>query len=379
MRCDAVRPCLTLVKHLIGAGALVLLLVPRPAGAASVTVGCPGAPGGPYDYASLSEAIFGVGPHGPNVITVEGVCHNEPNPLIIGFWNLTVIAGPAGATISRDLTACGGAPTSDGSRVTLSIIDSQSIVLTGLVVSGGRGIGITDGSSVNGLALTVQNSLGNGIGVSNSSLSLGMPGSGPFAGMPTVVQDHCGSGISAGTGASVALGPGTTVQGNSGSGLFAAGDAGLNGGTNVATPILIQNNQLQGVAVNSQGSVNFNGEVIIQNNALAGGQRRAAIVSFGGVIGVNSSGLQVVDNQGAGIEALTQSTIRLAGPSADPVVTISGNTGPGINLSQMSMAWVTAATSVTGNGAGNVTCDSTSNVFGDDSGILQSKCKAVKK
>jgi hypothetical protein len=361
-------------------GAAVLLLAPRPAEAASVTVGCSGAPGPAYDYSSLTAALAALDPRVANLITVEGVCHNEPQPEIVGFWSLSIMAGPAGATISRDQTACGGSPTGSGNRVALPIIDSQSIVLTGLVVSGGRGVAITDGSSVNAFALTVQNSFGNGISTSNSSLNLGMPGSGPFAGVPSVVQDNCGSGMSNGDGASVSLNPGTTVQDNGGSGLNLSGSASFNGGTNPATPILIQNNQQQGVAVGVAGAVNFSGQVIVQNNSLDSSNPSAAgIIAFGGTVGVNTSGLQVVNNQGAGIQALLQGRIRLAGPSSSPAVTISGNTGAGILLSQMSMAWVTPVSSVSGNGAGNATCDSTSHVFGDDSGIVKSGCKLVKK
>jgi hypothetical protein len=57
--------------------------------------------------------------------------------------------------------------------------------------------------------------------------------------------------------------------------------------------------------------------------------------------------------------------------------TISGNSEGGLRLMQMSMAWLSSGSMIFNNGGRDATCDPTSYLFGDASGIAVNKCRTV--
>ena len=241
-------------------------------------------------------------------------------------------------------------------------------------------------SSVNLNGVTVENSFGNGISVNDAStLNLAGFGAGPGGEnpgpTPNFVQNNCGTGIGVSYGSTASLNLGNTVQGNGGQGLNVGGSASLNASADSTGQILIQNNQRQGVAAGTPGNVSFGGQVIIQNNSTLSDPSAfpAGVIAFGGSIGVNSSGLQILNNGGSGILALLQGRGRLGSAPAGADITISGNTGEGLRLTQMSMGWSFAGSTISGNTGANATCDATSYLFGDVTGIAGNNCKNTDK
>ena len=380
MRLPVVSNQVLLLKRLlllIGT-VVVLALAPSAAHAADVSVGCPRAPLGPYTYTSMFAALDKLDPSVPNTITVKGICHDEPGLAgpgvqIVGFENLTIQTGPGEeARISENQTSCVSTPVDRANAPALAITDSHGLRLIGLIISGGRGVQINE-SSVTGFGLTVENSFGNGITV-NAGSTLRLSGMlGDFH-LPNIIQNNCGTGINVSYGSTLDLNFGSTVQGN-GLGLGVQGSANLNATADPSEQIRIQNNRGFGIA--ASGRVTFAGQVIVENNSVdPSAVFPAGVFVFGGEIHVNSSGLRILNNHGPGIWTLLQSTVRLGNPnpSTPADITISGNTEEGLRLTQMSMGWSFAGSAISGNTGAGVTCDVTSYLFGNVTGISANKC-----
>jgi hypothetical protein len=371
----ALAPCLL---------ALSILVPSTTARAATVSVGCPGATGGPYDHASLTAALVALDPNIPNTINVEGDCHNEAVQLF-GFRSLT-IQGPTGgtATISHDQGTCGTPASGFAGRPVLLATDSHQLQLRRLILTGGAGVSLDD-SSGGMQAVTVENSIGNGINLNNAS-NLGFQGvsGGPT---PNVIQNNCGTGLTVSPGSSAGMNNSNTIQNNGGQGVFVSGNLNLNGGPDASNQILIQNNTRQGIVAGQRAAqVSAGGHVVIQNNALANEPEfvfRAGV--FGnGTIAINSgptSAIRIVNNGGPGIWMDLGGVARLGNPTPGVVadITVNGNTNEGLKLTHMSTGWTLPGTMISGNGSSDATCDKTSLLFGDVSGIGKIKCSNVEK
>jgi len=136
------------------------------------------------------------------------------------------------------------------------------------------------------------------------------------------------------------------------------------------------------VIIEEQGRVDINGQVILQNNAtnpITAFDRAAVVISKGGTLNVNGSGLRIMNNNGPGIWAYMLSKLQLGPLQGGAIITISGNREEGLRLTQMSVAWSFAGSTISGNTGADATCDKTSLLFGDVSGISVIKCAHTER
>lgn len=367
------NPHATILKCVLLLIATATVLAPTNVQAVDVTVGCAGAPAG-LTYSTITAALATLNPSVPNTIFVQGTCTNE-DLQIIGFNQLTIQApGGITATIEQDQTPCDMSPSTDHANLpVLTIIDSHQINLRRLVIRGGSGVSIDD-SSVTTIGVTVEKSIGVfGIATNNAS-RLALTG----GVTPNFIQDNCGTAIGVSLASTVNLSSDNTIRNNR-QGLSVNGRATLNAG---AGAILIEFNQQQGVIIQEQGRVDINGQVIVQNNAtnpITTRDRAAVVIGKGGTLNVNGSGLQIMNNNGPGIWAYMLSKVQLGPLSGGANITISGNREEGLRLTQMSVGWSFAGSTITGNTGADVTCDKTSLLFGDVEGISVNKCAHTER
>ena len=97
--------------------------------------------------------------------------------------------------------------------------------------------------------------------------------------------------------------------------------------------------------------------------------------AVGGLLLIGGGGVQITGNNGPGIWLDMQAKLRLGPPlngtSSD--FTINGNAEEGVRVLHMSIVWSNSGT-LFGNGVADLTCDGSSLVFGDVTGIAVNKC-----
>lgn len=288
------------------AAAVMALLATRDATAApSLRVNCNAGQTISREIARLTA----MGPAGPNKILVSGTC-NE-NVTINGMANLTLEGDPS-ATINGN---------ANGNGVALFVTESQNITVNNFTINGFGVYCAASSCLLNND--TVQNSGGNGVAVGvSASMILNN----------STVQNNAGAGMAIRVDGNATL-AGSTVQGNAGAGV-----------TLQAGGVLTVTLQSQGFIITGPAGTT------IQNNG-----------QDGILADVNST---VRIQLGANITGNARDGIRLEGGSKAILssLDVTGNTGHGVRIGDLSFAEFVGQNTVTGNnlGAGkplDVVCD----------------------
>lgn len=260
--------------------------------------------------------------------------------------------------------------------------------------------------------------------------STGMSASGSYVSFNgrTTIEDNGGNGINA-NGSFVQINGGGTIEDNAGSGITITGGR------------LVVNGQVQenfirgnGFGVNiSGGTATFNGQNTIQNNGdtgvqvaggasatfsalqLSDGSSRVNVIEGHGTIGLHVaaaasatlSGPNIIRNNGGagfglndehgGVNIGTVSRVQFTGGNQitnniGPGVTarfngaialgdsvVTNNAEQGLLLIRQSVGVVETGARISGNGTANVSCDTTSLVAGDLSGISSIDCAKIER
>ena len=409
---------------------LSLLLFPSTGWAAfvNVQVVCPG--GGPSAFPSISAALATLDPNDANTITVTGTCAD--NIFIANFERLFIQSAPG-----QTATIIAAKP----SGIVLHTFQSTGILLSGLVFQGGStGVLLNQGSNVTIVDCTMQQNSGDGLHMQMNSVLVmenstiqdnqgdGLSAAGgseaTLATNPNQrirILSNGGNGIALdGSNMQVNFGV-LDVENNAGSAIIQTGgrmlifDGGVQGGN------LFQGNG-EGIDVFNAGSAQFFGKNVIRNNGDVGVQILGSSVAFNGratvieghaTLGVNvvrqgelsMGGPHLIQNNGS---ATADSTLRggirvsRASVTLQNGVQIIGNVGPGIRADFNTGALVTNVTvsnnseegvrvgrqsvsefippfTIAGNGAASVSCDTTSLVFGDLSGVTNLDCSRIER
>jgi hypothetical protein len=116
------------------------------------------------------------------------------------------------------------------------------------------------------------------------------------------------------------------------------------------------------------------GPHLIQNNGSA-----TADPTFRGGIRVNrgsltlQNGVTITGNVGPGIRADFNTGVLVA------IVTVSNNSEEGIRVGRQSVSQFLPPVTIAGNGAASVSCDTTSLLFGDLTGIADLDCSRIER
>ena len=419
--------------------AVASFLLPTAARAANVTVDCTGAT--PGAFSSITAALNSLpvnSPSEPNIITVTGPC--TENVFIIERERLVIQAAPGQtATInaadpSADVLGIGGSR-----RITLLGLILQG-GQTGVIVDRGSEVEIRNSTiqsnSGDGLVVqigsvlvmensTIQNNGGNGLtDAAGSSVTLAT-----FPAQRIRILGNAGDGIDV-DGSFLQVNFGTLdVENNAGAAIFQLGGRLLIFGGGVGGGNLFQNNG-EGIDVFRAASANFFGRNTIRNNGDVGVQVLGSSVAFNGrilpdgtffatvieghaTVGVNVVRLgeftmngphQIQNNGTATADPTLRGGIRMIRGSLTLTggVQISNNTGPGIRADQNTGLSVTNITdsnnseegvkvgrqsvagffpplTIVGNGVASISCDTTSLVFGDLTGITNIDCSQIER
>lgn len=406
--------------------------------AANVQVVCPG--GGPGMYSSINAALSALDPHGPNTITVSGTC--VENIFIDKFERLFILAAPGQtATITAADPSGIVLQTFQSTGILVSGLTFQG-GSTGVLLNQGSNVNIVNctmqGNSGDGLDMqmastlilensTIQGNQGSGLSVavgSNATMAVspnqrirvlnnggdGIDVDGSFfqVNFGTLdVENNAGAAIFQTGGRLLIFGGGSVGGGNlfqgNGEGIdvFNAGSAQLFGrnvirnngdvglqilGSSVAisgrgtlpdgslNSTIVEGHATVGVNVVRLGELSMSGTHQIQNN----GSLAADPTLRGGIRVVRGSltltnGVQISNNTGPGIRA-DQNT----GTSVTNVA-VTGNTEEGIHVDRQSDAGFFQPLSIVGNGIASISCDTTSLVFGDLTGVAGINCTHIER
>ncbi|MEK7413760.1 MAG: right-handed parallel beta-helix repeat-containing protein, partial [Planctomycetota bacterium] len=270
---------------------------------ANVTVDC-----GAKKSNSITAALGALNKHGPNTILITGTCNEALS--IDGYDHLTLLGNPT-ATISDPTPS--QSPEDEDTTVVL-IFDSDRVVLQGITINGGATGIACQGFSVCWLQdVHVHGTFGIAVQFIRSS---------GFLFDDTVIEDNVGFGLSALSGSNVSLGPRNS---------------------NVAPTI--QRNET-GAFVGDNSHVQFTGSSVQDNSG----------VGIQVVRGSNVRVLGPVTGNGAEGVILVGSTARIAG------ATITGNTGNGVVVANLSYANFSGGNTINGNDTLDVNCSSTTAV-----------------
>jgi hypothetical protein len=253
-----------------------------------------------------------IGAAGPHNVLVSGTC-NE-NVIVTGMNNLTIQGNPT-ATVNGN---------ANGFAIVLWVTDSQNFALNNITLSG---VGVAGGvycaaATCHLNSDTVQNSVGNGVGVGPSSTV--------FLDSSTV-QQNATAGVHVGGQGNVVL-SGATVQSNGGAGvLLQAGGS------------LITTAQGQGYEITGPAST------LIQNNGQDG-----IFADVNSSLRINFTTISGNNRDGVRLEGGAKAQFAIA--------SITGNTGHGLRLGDLSFAEFRDGNSITGNNSGaatplDVVCD----------------------
>ncbi|MBS1839802.1 MAG: right-handed parallel beta-helix repeat-containing protein [Acidobacteria bacterium] len=419
---------------------VVYLTVTIPAGrAANVNVACPG--GGPGAFPSISAALNSLNPNDSNTISVSGAC--VENVFFANFERLLIIAAPGQSpTItaadpngivlqmfqSTGVTLIG--LTFQGGSTGVLLNQGSNATISNCTFQGNSGDGL-DMQMASTLVLensTIQNNQGNGMSI----------GAGSNATMSTNPNERIrvlhngGDGIDVdGSYFQVNFGV-LDVENNGGAALVQSGgrlvvfaDQSTGGGN------LFQGNG-EGIDIFNAASAHFFGRNVIRNNGDVGMQILGSSVRIDGNNGTLADGsLQIMVVQGhntVGINAVRSAELTMHGPhqiqgngsvGADPslrggirvnrssltlngTVQVNNNIGPGIRADQNSSTSVTNVTisgnseeglhfdrqsvggffapfTISGNGTASISCDTTSLIFGELSGVGGMNCQRIER
>jgi parallel beta helix pectate lyase-like protein len=419
------------------AATLFLLLLPGMGRAANVQVVCPG--GGPGVFSSINAALSTLDPHGPNTITVSGTC--VENIFIFQHERLTIqaalgqtvtvnAADPSGIVLqtleSTGILISGLVFQGGSTGVFLNQGSNVIIVNCTMQRNSGDGLGMQMASTLVMENSTLQDNQGNGMTVdvaSNATMATnpnerirvlrnggdGIDVDGSFfqVNFGTLDVENNGGAAILQTGGRMlifggqSVGGGNLFQGNGeGIDIFEAGSAHL-GGRNVirnngdvglqvlgssvlftggilpdGTPnvTVIEGHATVGVNVVRLGELSMTGPHQIQNNgtATADATLRGGIRIVRGSLTL-SNGVQVSSNVGPGIRA-DQNT----GTSVTNI-TVSNNSEEGVRVGRQSVSGFFLPLTIAGNPAASISCDATSLVFGDLTGITNVECGRIER
>ncbi|MGH9601297.1 MAG: right-handed parallel beta-helix repeat-containing protein [Terriglobales bacterium] len=333
---------------MVGVIALGVVLAPQAqAHEAIVTVNCPS--GTDADYPSITAALNALNAldlDGPHTIIVKGTC---PGRLFIGDGeNLSprgiTIAAAEGETAIVEPPAAGA-----GAGVVVSIGQAQGILLIGLVIRGGAiGLQVFDLSEVDTVGLTIEDNAVRGVDVYGNSMLF-------FSGQ-TVIQNNGTVGVRARGGSRV---------------FFLAGGLGFPGAAEVHGHSLWGLTAEAGAVIEVRGPHQFhdNGTA---GNATSGGikiSRTSELLVTSNILG--NPGFS--NNAGPGILVETGSSASLLG------ATLSNNAGAGAHVQRLSIAELTSPNTFSDNGGSAISCDNSSWIAGDLTGIKPISCINVVK
>jgi Right handed beta helix region len=414
--------------------ALFLLLVPGVARAGDVQVVCPG--GAPGAYSSVTAALGALDQQGPNSITVSGTC--VENIIIPQRERLTIQAAPGQtATISAADPSRIVLATSQSTGILLLglvfqrgatgvLVDQSNVTMVNCTIqqnsneglhveiasildmentsiqdNQGRGIFVNGGSSVTlgtfpNQIIRVLNNRGEGIHVEGSMLQVN------FGALD--VENNAGAAIFQAGGRLLifgGVGDGNLFQGNGeGINIFQAGSAQFFGkntirnngdvglqvvgssvqftgrifpdGTLNAT--VIEGHATVGVNVARLGELTMGGPHQIQNNgtATADPTLRGGIRTIRGSLTL-INGVQVSNNTGPGIRADQNSSTSINN------ITVSNNSEEGVRVARQSVSSFFSPLTIAGNPTASISCDTTSLVFGDLTGITGIDCSRIER
>ena len=424
---------------LLSCAAIASTFILSPPGrTANLPVICPG--GGPGAFPSITAALSTLNPNDANTITVSGNC--VENVFIANFERLVIqsafgqnatvtAADPSGIVVQTfQSTGIGlfglviqggsvGVLLNQGSNVTINNctiqgnsgdgLDMQmasTLVMENSTIRDNHGNGMSVGAGSNATMATNPNERirvlrngGDGIDVDGSYFQVN------FGTLD--VENNAGAAISQSGGrlvvfADQSFGGGNVFQGNGeGIDIFNAasahffgrnvitgnGDVGLQiwgssalfdgGGTlpdGSLSATIIQSHNIVGVNVVRSGELTMRGPHQIQNNGssiadstLRGGIRlnRSSLTLGGGV--------QITGNTGPGVRA-DQNTGTFVSN-----VTISSNTEEGVLVDRQSVADFSQPLSIVGNGTASISCDTTSLIFGDLTGVAGINCMRIER
>jgi hypothetical protein len=416
---------------------LLLFAWPSIGHAANVQVVCPG--GGPGAYSSITAALSTLDPHGPNTITVSGTC--VENILINNHERLfiqsapgqtaTITAADASGIVLQTFQSTGilisGLVFQGGSTgVLLNQGSNVTIVNCTMQQNSGDGLGMQMASTLVMENSTLQDNQGNG-------MSVGVGSNATMATNPNErirVLRNGGDGIDV-DGSFFQVNFGTLdVENNAGAAIFQTGGRLLIfGGQGVGGGNLFQGNG-EGIDIFQAGSAQFFGKNTIRNNGDVGLQVLGSSVMFNGrilpdgtlnatvieghaTVGVNivrlgeltmngphqirnngaatadptlrggirmirgsltlNNGVQVSNNVGPGIRA-DQNT----GTSVTNI-TVSNNSEEGVKVGRQSVAGFFPPLAIVGNPVASISCDTTSLVYGDLTGITGISCNRIER
>lgn len=416
---------------------LLLFALPSIGRAANVQVVCPG--GGPGAYSSITAALSTLDPHGPNTITVSGTCVenifiNNHERLFIQSapgQTATITAADASGIVLQTFQSTGilisGLVFQGGSTgVLLNQGSNVTIVNCTMQQNSGDGLGMQMASTLVMENSTLQDNQGNG-------MSVGVGSNATMATNPNErirVLRNGGDGIDV-DGSFFQVNFGTLdVENNAGAAIFQTGGRLLIfGGQGVGGGNLFLGNG-EGIDIFQAGSAQFFGKNTIRNNGDVGLQVLGSSVMFNGrilpdgtlnatvieghaTVGVNivrlgeltmngphqirnngaatadptlrggirmirgsltlNNGVQVSNNVGPGIRA-DQNT----GTSVTNI-TVSNNSEEGVKVGRQSVAGFFPPFAIVGNPVASISCDTTSLVFGDLTGITGISCNRIER
>jgi len=422
----------SIFSRCVGACCVLLcsLFVVSPA-QANVTVGCPGATGGPFNFTTLTAAVQS-NPTGNVEIDVSGTCTEAV--VIAGLQNLFILGTPGAALVDP-----GGSPPNFGA--VLEIDNSQNVRIQGLSIEVAsrtidnaipvilvqssdvrivqdrlEGAGASDGidlfqSTVRLIGATIiennNDGLGDGEGVFLQGPNALLVLRGDFSGCP-LIQGNGDAGVFATDGGSsvrAPLGPGcATIQNNGSVGV--AGNLGATIVLNVpqANPgaIKLLNNAIDGLLATNGTHFNLNGPVLIQGNPENGIRVRnaagvlsgsdgtagpivqqngtspnppccapAAGISLGNNATVDLIGGQIMNNGGSGVIADDNSSVRIIGQMNQLSIT---KNPIGVEVKDASSAALFMAPTISGNSTADLLCGPDSVAHGDLSAVGKINC-----
>ena len=356
------RPGRNLGLGLAASVLAMLAAAPRTARATDILVDCGAGE-------TISAALSSLDDVGPNTITVSGTCHESVvvfsrdrlelfgvGATIVGTADLPV----ANVSGSRNIVISGFTLT--GGSVGLRVARASEVAVDNLQSHGNAtGISVQDGSllRLNG-AVNVHGNTGNGIVGAASRIVLS-DGAGSNS-----IADNGGDGVVLADGSKGNFLGVTTIHGNGAGGVSIVRTSSIN-----LFGAVVDSNGGTGVNVQETSHCQLGSNTISNNGAAASG---------GGIRVADNSdlyldgGVSVTGNTGIGVQAELAGQLSSVGGN-----TITGNTLEGVRVRRMGLAHFYAPDVITGQGGTALTCDSTSLVVGDLTGVSKVKCSNVEK
>ncbi len=416
--------------------AIFMLVSPGTGSAGNVQVVCPG--GGPGAFSSVSAALSTLDPHGPNTITVSGACAenifiDKHERLFIQSapgQTATITAADASGIVLQTFQSTGilisGLVFQGGSTgVLLNQGSNVTIVNCTMQQNPGDGLDMQMASTLVMENSTLQDNQGNG-------MSVGVGSNATMATNPNErirVLRNGGDGIDV-DGSFFQVNFGTLdVENNAGAAIFQTGGRLLIVGGQGVGGNLFQGNG-EGIDVFQAGSAQFFGKNTIRNNGDVGlqvlgssvrlngrilpdGTLNATVIEGHATLGVNvvrlgelsmSGPHQIKNNGTAAADPTLRGGIRASrgsltlfndvqisnnvgpgiladfntGTSVGSNVTISNNSEEGVRIVHQSVANFVEPFTIAGNGEASISCDASSLVFGNLTGIGDIECKHVE-